>query len=76
MIAIVWEFIVKEEAVSAFQRAYGPDGEWAALFRQPVRSDAPHQPAGVFSLRRHVRGADGVGAQGRSFPLAVMCLPA
>jgi heme-degrading monooxygenase HmoA len=34
MIAIVWEFIVKEEAVSAFQRAYGPDGEWAALFRQ------------------------------------------
>jgi heme-degrading monooxygenase HmoA len=34
MIAIVWEFIVKDEAVSAFQRAYGPNGEWVALFRQ------------------------------------------
>ena len=34
MIAIVWEFIVKEEAVSAFLRAYGPGGEWAGLFRQ------------------------------------------
>ena len=34
MIAIVWEFIVKDEAVSAFQLAYGPDGDWAALFRQ------------------------------------------
>jgi hypothetical protein len=32
MIAIVWEFIVKEEAVSAFLRAYGPGGEWAGLF--------------------------------------------
>ena len=34
MIAIVWEFIVKDEAVSAFLQAYGPHGEWVALFRQ------------------------------------------
>ncbi len=34
MIAIVWEFIVKDEAVPAFRRAYGPDGDWAALFRR------------------------------------------
>ena len=34
MIAIVWEFLVKDEAVPAFQRGYGPDGEWAALFRR------------------------------------------
>lgn len=34
MIAIVWEFIVKDTAVPAFQRAYGPNGEWAAMFRQ------------------------------------------
>jgi heme-degrading monooxygenase HmoA len=34
MIAIVWEFIVKDEAVPVFQRAYGPSGEWAALFQQ------------------------------------------
>ena len=34
MIAIVWEFVVKPEALAAFQRAYGPTGDWAALFRQ------------------------------------------
>jgi hypothetical protein len=34
MIAIVWEFIVKEETVAEFQRAYGPDGDWAVLFRR------------------------------------------
>ena len=34
MIAIIWEFIVKDEAMDAFQRAYGRDGEWAALFRK------------------------------------------
>jgi heme-degrading monooxygenase HmoA len=34
MIAIVWEFVVKEEAIAAFERAYGPDGEWAAFFRR------------------------------------------
>ena len=34
MISIVWEFVVKEDAVPAFQRAYGPTGEWVALFRQ------------------------------------------
>jgi quinol monooxygenase YgiN len=34
MIGIVWEFVVKDEAVQEFQQAYGPDGEWAALFRR------------------------------------------
>lgn len=34
MIAIVWEFIVRDEAVPAFQEAYGPKGGWVALFRQ------------------------------------------
>jgi heme-degrading monooxygenase HmoA len=34
MIAIVWEFLVKDEAVPAFRRAYGPEGDWAALFRK------------------------------------------
>jgi heme-degrading monooxygenase HmoA len=34
MITIVWEFTVKEEAIAEFQRAYGPTGDWAALFRQ------------------------------------------
>jgi quinol monooxygenase YgiN len=34
MIGIVWEFIVKDEAVQEFQHAYGPGGEWAILFQQ------------------------------------------
>ena len=34
MIEIVWEFVVKPEAVPRFQELYGPDGAWAALFRR------------------------------------------
>jgi heme-degrading monooxygenase HmoA len=34
MVGIVWEFIVRDEAVAEFQHAYGPEGEWVALFRQ------------------------------------------
>lgn len=34
MIVIVWEFVVKQECVPAFQQAYGTDGDWAALFRR------------------------------------------
>lgn len=34
MIAIVWEFEVREESIPAFQQAYGPAGDWAALFQQ------------------------------------------
>lgn len=34
MIAILWEFNVREESIAAFQQAYGPSGDWATLFRQ------------------------------------------
>jgi len=34
MLAIVWEFVVKEECIPAFRRACGPTGDWSALFRQ------------------------------------------
>jgi len=30
----LWEFIVKAEHVEEFQRQYGPDGSWVALFRE------------------------------------------
>lgn len=33
MIAIVWEFAVKADAVDRFLAAYGPEGDWVALFR-------------------------------------------
>jgi len=32
--ACVWEFRVRPAFVAEFERAYGPNGEWAALFRQ------------------------------------------
>jgi hypothetical protein len=30
----VWEFQVKAECSVAFEEIYGPEGEWARLFRQ------------------------------------------
>lgn len=32
MIATVWRFRVRPEAVEAFEQAYGPRGDWARLF--------------------------------------------
>ncbi len=32
MIQVVWEFVVREEARSRFERAYGPGGDWHRLF--------------------------------------------
>lgn len=34
MIEVVWEFVVKPEAVPRFQELYGAGGAWAALFRR------------------------------------------
>ena len=34
MIAVVWEFVVKQESIGDFRRIYGPDGDWAVLFRR------------------------------------------
>jgi len=31
---IVWSFEVEPEQVEAFEQAYGPDGDWARLFRR------------------------------------------
>jgi hypothetical protein len=33
MIHVIWAFVVKAEAIARFERAYGPDGAWARLFR-------------------------------------------
>jgi hypothetical protein len=34
MIAILWSYEVRPEASRAFERAYGPEGDWALLFRR------------------------------------------
>ena len=31
---VVWEFRAKKGAVKGFRRVYGPEGDWAKLFRQ------------------------------------------
>jgi heme-degrading monooxygenase HmoA len=33
MIVIVWEFRVQSSQAAEFERAYGPEGDWARLFR-------------------------------------------
>src|SRR5208283_2411193 len=33
MFVILWEFEVKPGSESAFERVYGPQGDWARLFR-------------------------------------------
>ena len=30
----LWEFQVKPDSISAFEKIYGPDGAWAQLFRK------------------------------------------
>lgn len=32
MIEIIWEFVVKEEAIGQFELVYGPGGVWSELF--------------------------------------------
>jgi heme-degrading monooxygenase HmoA len=32
MIQVVWEFVVKPQAIEPFEQAYGPAGDWAVLF--------------------------------------------
>ena len=34
MFVVVWQFEIAEEKVAAFERAYGPEGSWAQLFRK------------------------------------------
>jgi heme-degrading monooxygenase HmoA len=32
MVATIWRFRVSPESVEAFERTYGPEGDWARLF--------------------------------------------
>ena len=32
--AYLWEFLVRPKRQAEFERRYGPDGDWVALFRQ------------------------------------------
>jgi heme-degrading monooxygenase HmoA len=33
MFIVVWQFEIAEEEIAAFEAAYGPEGDWARLFR-------------------------------------------
>jgi heme-degrading monooxygenase HmoA len=34
MYVVIWQYVVAPERAAAFERAYGTDGEWVALFRR------------------------------------------
>ena len=34
MFLVVWQFEIAEERIAAFEAAYGPEGNWAQLFRK------------------------------------------
>lgn len=34
MFVVVWQFEIAEEKIADFEAAYGPDGDWARLFRK------------------------------------------
>ena len=34
MFVVVWQFEIAEDKVPAFEKAYGPEGDWAQLFRK------------------------------------------
>jgi hypothetical protein len=34
MIHVIWQYVVKAEAVPEFERAYGSEGAWARLFKR------------------------------------------
>lgn len=51
MIAILWSYDVRPEALQAFERAYRPDGAWAALFRRSagyLGTELLRGPGGAF----------------------------
>ena len=46
--AYIWEFMVSPKHTVEFERAYGPAGEWAALFRRApgyVRTELLRDPS-------------------------------
>jgi heme-degrading monooxygenase HmoA len=36
MFVVVWQFEIAEEKIPAFEAAYGPEGNWAQLFRSSL----------------------------------------
>lgn len=37
MFVVVWQFEIADDKIAAFEAAYGPDGQWAQLFRTSAR---------------------------------------
>jgi len=58
MIVIVWEFRVRPGREAEFERAYGPEGDWARLFRRSPGYRGtellrdPHDPERYLTLDR------------------------
>lgn len=54
MFVTLWEFEVKSGSEELFERTYGPDGEWARLFRGDARYGATRLLRDVGAVRVYV----------------------
>ena len=34
MVQVIWEFVVRKDALEQFEQAYGPEGSWVRLFER------------------------------------------
>ena len=34
MVQVIWEFVVRKDALAQFEEAYGPEGSWVRLFER------------------------------------------
>src|SRR5262245_32082088 len=34
MVQVIWEFVIRKDAVARFEQAYGPQGSWIRLFER------------------------------------------
>ena len=54
MFVTLWEFEVKSGSKELFERTYGPEGEWAQLFRRDARYGGTRLPRDVARKRVYV----------------------
>jgi heme-degrading monooxygenase HmoA len=59
--AIIWSYRVAEQYRDEFERAYGPDGDWARLFRRAegyIRTDLMAGDEGSYATVDHWRSEE------------------
>ena len=79
MIAIVWRYVAAGGAEERFASAYGPDGDWARLFRRAagyMRTELLRDEAGGFATLDYWDGLASFEAFQREFGVEYAALDA